>query len=204
MAPVAVADVVDGLAFGALAVAVMGHVAPVVMSLTAFSGSAQYAMLAVLRGDGSIAAALLAAAALNARYLAFSAVVAARVPGSRWRRAACCALLTDASWAVAADGTPARLIGAALCELAAWTGGTALGVAFGTALGDPLRLGLDAAFPALFAWLLRDQLADRPAVLAALAGATIALALTPLLPAGLPVLLAGLACAAWGAWGAAR
>jgi predicted branched-subunit amino acid permease len=199
MAPIAVADVVDGLAFGALAVAVMGHVAPIVMSLTAFSGSAQYAMLAVLRGDGTPAAALLAAAALNARYLAISAVVAAWVPGSRWRRAACCVLLTDANWAVAADGTPTRLIAAALTELAAWTGGTALGVVFGTALGDPLHLGLDAAFPALFAWLLRDQLADRPAVLAALVGATVALALTPLLPAGLPVLIAGVACAAWGA-----
>ncbi|WP_051223522.1 AzlC family ABC transporter permease [Conexibacter woesei] len=198
MAPIAVADVIDGVAFGALAVAVMGHVAPVVMSLTAFSGSAQYAMLAVLRGHGTLAAALLAAVALNARYLAISAVVSARVPGSRWRRAACCVLLTDANWAVVDDGPPARLIGAALTELAAWSGGTALGVAFGTALGDPLRLGLDAAFPALFAWLLRDQLRDRPGVLAALAGATIALALTPLLPPGLPVLAAGTACAAWG------
>lgn len=204
MAPIAVADVVDGLAFGALAVAVMGHVAPIVMSLTAFSGSAQYAMLAVVRGNGTLAAALLAAAALNARYLAISAAVAAWVPGSRWRRAGCCLLLTDANWAVAADGTPARLLGAALTELVAWTGGTALGVVFGTALGNPLHLGLDAAFPALFAWLLRDQLADRPAVLAALAGAAIALALTPVLPAGLPVLAAGLACGAWGARGAAR
>lgn len=198
MAPIAVADVVDGVAFGALAVAAMGHVAPVVMSLTAFSGSAQYAMLAVLRGHGTLAAALLAAAALNARYLAISAVVAARVPGSRWRRAACCVLLTDANWAVADDGPPARLAGAALTELAAWSLGTMIGVACGGALGDPARLGLDAAFPALFAWLLRDQLRDRPGVLAALGGATIALALTPLLPPGLPVLLAGIACAAWG------
>ena len=35
--------------------------------------------------------------------------------------------------------------------------------------------------------------------MAALLGATIALALTPVLPAGLPVLVAGAACAAWGA-----
>lgn len=199
MAPIAVADVIDGVAFGALATAVMGHVAPIVMSLTAFSGSAQYAMLAVLRGNGTLAAALLAAAALNARYLAISAAVTAQVPGSRWRRAACCVLLTDANWAVAADGSPTRLIAAAVTELLAWTLGTALGVAGGAALGDPLRLGLDAAFPALFAWLLREQLADRPAVMAALLGATIALALTPLLPPGLPVLVAGVACAAWGA-----
>lgn len=198
MAPLAVADVVDGVAFGALAVAVMGHVAPIAMSLTAFSGSAQYAMVAVLRGHGTLVAALLAAIALNARYLAVSAAVAAQVPGSRWRRVGCCLLLTDANW-VLAGRTPSCLIGAALAELAAWTTGTAIGVTFGTALGDPRRFGLDAAFPALFAWLLREQLVDRPAVAAALLGATVGLGLTPVLPAGLPVLAAGLVCAGWGA-----
>lgn len=48
MAPVAAADVVDGMAFGALAVAAgLGQLAPIVLSATAFSGSAQYAAVAV-------------------------------------------------------------------------------------------------------------------------------------------------------------
>ena len=59
MAPLAAAGVLDGAAFGALAAPVMGHVAPVVMSLTAFSGSAQFATVAVLRDDGTLLAALL-------------------------------------------------------------------------------------------------------------------------------------------------
>src|SRR5919198_72330 len=52
MLPIAVAGLPEGVAFGALATSVMGHVAPVAMSLTAFSGSAQYATVSVLRGGG--------------------------------------------------------------------------------------------------------------------------------------------------------
>src|SRR5919204_366295 len=61
MLPIAVAGLPEGVAFGALATSVIGHVAPVAMSLTAFSGSAQYATVSVLRGGGTLAAALLAA-----------------------------------------------------------------------------------------------------------------------------------------------
>ena len=77
---------------------------------------------------------------------------------------------------------------------AAWVTGTALGGLFGDLIGDPARLGLDAAFPALFLALLMPNL-DRPrARVAALLGAAIALALTPLVPAGVPIIAAGLAC----------
>src|ERR1017187_778043 len=81
MAPLAVGDVLDGVAFGALATAVLGKLAPVVFSATAFSGSAQYATVSVLRAHGTPAAALLAAAALNIRYLAMSASVTATLGG---------------------------------------------------------------------------------------------------------------------------
>src|SRR4051794_21877959 len=201
MLPVAAGDLLDGAAFGALAVAVMGHVAPVAMSVSAFSGSAQFATVSVLRADGTLGAALLAAVALNARYLAMSAAVSAAMTGSRLKRAAACLLLTDAAWAVAARGeaagTRGRLAGAGATELLAWTAGTVAGVLGGGALADPERFGLDAAFPALFVWILRDRLTDRPAVLPALLGATVALALTPFVAPGLPVLAAGLVTAAW-------
>ncbi len=65
---------------------------------------------------------------------------------------------------------------------------------FGDLIGDPARLGLDAAFPALFLALLMPNL-DRPhAKTAALLGAGIALALTPLAPAGVPIIAASVAC----------
>jgi len=203
MLPVAVSDLSEGAAFGALAVAVLGQVATVAMSLTAFSGSAQFATVAVLKSDGTIAAALLAAASLNVRYLAMSALVAAGVDGSRRRKAAICLVLTDAAWAVVAAGgrqpSGARLVGAGATELTAWTIGTAIGVVAGGVVGDLEALGLDAAFPALFVWLLRDLLHERAAVIAALAGGILALALSPLLTPGLPILAAGLAAAAYGA-----
>jgi predicted branched-subunit amino acid permease len=199
MAPIAVADLAEGAAFGAVAVAVLGQAASVAMSLTAFSGSAQFAAVSVARSHGTIGAALLAAAALNVRYLAMSATVARTVEGSRLRRAATCLLLTDAAWAVVSggprEGTGARLAGAGATELVAWTGGTLLGVIAGRAVGSPEALGLDAAFPALFVWLLRDQLTGRGAAGAALAGAALTLLLSPVLPAGLPILAAGLTAA---------
>jgi predicted branched-subunit amino acid permease len=90
----------------------------------------------------------------------------------------------------------------------AWVLGTIGGVAFGDVIGDPARLGLDAAFPALFLALLVPQLRSTerttrvaglrigapPPAVAALLGAAIALALTPFTPAGVPIVAAGAAC----------
>ena len=96
-------------------------------------------------------------------------------------------LAVDESWAVAQrDGRVDRdrLVGAGLVLFVAWFGGTVTGVLGGSALGDPADYGLDAMFPALFLALLVGQLDGPRARVAALAGALIALALTPLLPAG--------------------
>ena len=66
------------------------------------------------------------------------------------------------------------------------------GVLAGSALGNPADFGLDAMFPALFLALLVGQLDGRRGRVAALAGGLIALALTPLVPAGLPIVAAAL------------
>ena len=76
----------------------------------------------------------------------------------------------------------------------AWVGGTALGALGGELVGDPERLGLDAAFPALFLALLVPLTPTRRSVAAAIAGAAIALALLPLAPPGVPILAAVAAC----------
>ena len=65
----------------------------------------------------------------------------------------------------------------------------ALGAA---AIDDPAALGLDAAIPAGFIALLWPRLVGRTMWAVALAGAVVALALTPWLRPGLPVLAAGL------------
>lgn len=53
--PLAVAGLVDGMTFRALAVSIgRGVLAPVVMSLLVFSGSAQYGAIAVMGRHGSL------------------------------------------------------------------------------------------------------------------------------------------------------
>ena len=87
------------------------------------------------------------------------------------------------------------LVGAGALLYVCWNAGTAVGVLAGDSLTDPATLGLDAAFPALFLALLAPLLrhGSRP-LAAALLGAAIALALTPLVPAGVPVIAATAAC----------
>src|SRR5918996_593208 len=122
-----------GVSFGVLAQAAgMGASASIVMSLTTFAGSAQFAVVSVLGAGGGL--------------------------------------------------------------YVGWTGGTAIGVVAGDSLADPATLGLDAAFPALFLALLAPLLKNRNALAAALLGAGIAICLTPITPAGIPVIAATAAC----------
>jgi 4-azaleucine resistance transporter AzlC len=197
--PIAITVPLFGISFGVLARAAdMGVVAPIVMSATTFAGSSQFAVASILDEGGGLAAAIVAALLLNARYAAIGVSVAPLFRGSRLRRLLEGQLVVDESWALSAraDGTFDRgvLLGAGLTLYATWVLGTTLGVLGGGFLGDPERLGLDAAFPALFLALLVGQLGSRRAVAAALAGGGIALVLMPFTPPGVPIVVAVLGC----------
>jgi branched chain amino acid efflux pump len=201
IAPLSVAAVAFGLSFGVLAEAAgMGSVAPVVMSATTFAGSAQFAAASILDDGGAVAAAVTAAVLLNARYAPISISVASGFKGSLPRRFVESQLIVDESWAVSHRGGGRYdhriLIGAGLLLYPCWVGGTMVGALGGELLGDPNELGLDAAFPALFLALLYPMLRDRRTVAAALAGAALALALTPLTPPGVPIIAAAAVCLA--------
>ena len=167
-------------------------------SATTFAGSAQFAATSVLSAGGTLAAAIASAVLLNARYIPIGLSVAPSLRGPAWQRGLRAQLVVDESWAVSHVGggryDPRLLFGAGLTLYCSWVAGTTLGVAAGSLLGDPERLGLDAAFPALFLALLAGQLRGRSAVVAALAGAAIATALVPFVPPGVPVVAASLAC----------
>jgi 4-azaleucine resistance transporter AzlC len=192
--PISVAVLAFGASFGILARdAGMGVTAPIVMSLTTFAGSAQFAVASVLESGGALAAAIAAAVLLNLRYLAIGVSVAPGLRGSAVRRLAEAQLAVDESWAIAQrDGRVSRdtLVGAGLVLMAAWVTGTVAGVLGGSALGDPADYGLDAMFPALFLALLAGQLHANRTRVAAVTGAVIAFALTPLLPPGVPLIAA--------------
>jgi predicted branched-subunit amino acid permease len=193
----ALAAFVLGVSFGVLAEPIMGPVAPVVMSAVLFAGASQFGATAVLAAGGDALTAIAAGTMLNARFLPMGVAAATALHGSPLRRAVEGQAVVDASWALAVQGDGRfdreLMIGATIPQYPAWVGGTLVGVLGGSALGDPAALGLDAIFPAFFVGLLAAELSRPRALAAALLGGAIALALTPLLPPGLPVLLASAA-----------
>jgi 4-azaleucine resistance transporter AzlC len=197
--PLMPAIVAFGASFGVLARAAgVDALAAVVMSATTFAGSAQFAVVSVLGAGGTAAAAIGAAVLLNGRYVPMAVAASGAFRGGPVRRLLEAQLLVDESWALSSrDGGFDRkvLIGAGGLLYLGWNAGTAVGVIAGDSL-DPATLGLDAAFPALFLALLVPLLRHRSTpVVAALLGAAIALALTPITPAGVPVIAATVACA---------
>ena len=199
VAPLAVAVGGFGISFGVLArSAGMGIVAPILMSMITFAGSAQFAAISIFDTGGTVATAVTAAVLLNARYGPIGLNVAPSLTGGRLSRFLHAQLVVDETWAVASEGAgrfdPRVLVGAGVTLYSAWVAGTAVGVGFGDVLGDPASWGLDAAFPALFLALLVPQLRDRSAWSAAGVGAAVALALTPFTPPGVPIVCAGVGC----------
>ena len=196
--PLALGPLLFGLSFGVLADAAgMGAVAATAMSATTFAGSAQFGAVSVLDAGGTIVAAIMAAVFLNARYIAISLTVASIFRGGRARRLVESQLIVDESWAL--SGRSGRfewpiLVGSGLLLYVLWVGSTALGTVLGDALGDPDSLGLDAAFAALFLALLAPYLRGRRAIQAAALAAVITLVLTPVAPAGVPIIAAAAAC----------
>jgi 4-azaleucine resistance transporter AzlC len=193
--PFAIAGGLLALSFGVVARdAGLSSLATVVMSAIVFAGSAQFTAIAILAGGGGVGTAIGAAAMMNSRFLPMGVALAPSLPGGAAKRAAQGQTVVDASWAIAArdDGTFDRwvLFGSSSVQYVTWTLGTVAGVLFGQALGDPHALGLDALYPAFFVALLIGEVRSHRARSAAALGALIALALVPVTPAGVPVLVA--------------
>ncbi|MFJ4585355.1 AzlC family ABC transporter permease [Streptomyces echinatus] len=188
---------VVGVSFGA--VSVTGGLpvwVPVLMSLVVYAGSAQFSAVGVLLAGGGPAAAVATGLLLNTRTAAFSLAVAEIIGTGRAGRFLGAHLVTDETVAFAlAQPDPARQRRAfwisGLGLFAVWNAGVLAGALAGSALGDTARYGLDAAFPAVLVALVLPVLrADAAVRRCALLGAALALAATPAVPAGVPVLLA--------------
>ena len=192
---IAAAMIAVGASFGAIAVAYhLPAWVPFLMSTAVFAGGAQFLAVGLIAAGNPIAA-VLAGLLLNARHLPFGLAVSGTVGPRRRDRLVGSHLMTDEVVAFTlAEADPVRrrrtywLIGVTL--FTSWNVGTALGVLLGGAVGDPGTLGLDAAFPAGLIALVMPSLRDARTRAVALTGAVIAVALTPVLPAGLPVLSA--------------
>lgn len=197
--PLAVAVGGFGITYGVLArEAGFAPLATILFSIVTFAGSAQFAAVSIVDDGGTAVAAIVAALLLNARYLPIGLSVAPWLPGRPLARAAQGQVAVDESWAVSNLGggryDPRLLVGAGVTIWAAWVVCSTIGVLAGSVLGDPEALGLDAAFPALFLALLAGQVRERRLLLAALAGAAVALAMVPLTPPGVPIVAASVVC----------
>jgi 4-azaleucine resistance transporter AzlC len=194
---IAVAAALIGASFGVFARAAgIDPWLTCAMSLLVFAGGAQFLVVGLISGGAAPAAAVLAALVLNARHVPFGLSLARVLRGSFLRRALSSHVMIDESTAIAlAQPTPAlaqrAFLTMGIALFFSWNIGTAVGAFAAGLIGDPAALGIDAAFPAGLLAMLAPQLRRREARAAAAGGAALALIATPFLPAGGPILLAG-------------
>jgi 4-azaleucine resistance transporter AzlC len=193
--PFGIAGFALAFSFGVVARPVMGPVAPIVMSVIVFAGSAQFAALAVISAGGGPIAAIIAGTLLNLRFVPMGIAIAPWLRERTLGRAIRAQAIVDASWAMSHQGEgrydPDFLLGATVAQYPLWVLGTVAGVLIGPSL-DAKALGLDAILPTFFFGLLMAELSKPQGKLVAALGAAIAAVLIPLTPAGIPIVAASL------------
>ena len=182
---------VVGASYGAITVSEGLPVwSPSYLSVVVFAGASQFLFTGVVAAGGSPVAAVFAGLLVNARHLPFGFALADVVKGHRVLGSY---LMLDevTAFALAQRDPRRRRVAFFTCGItlwACWNLGALLGALAGTAITDTAAFGLDAAFPAVLVALILPGLRTRTTRAPALLGAAIALALTPFLPSGLPVL----------------
>jgi predicted branched-subunit amino acid permease len=194
---------VSGIAFGAAAVS-SGLTAwqACALSLLAFTGASQFALAGVVATGGSLLAGTAGAILLGSRNtlygLRLADVLRPRGP-ARFLAALGVIDETTAVSLAQPDAETARTAFTATfcCLYLTWNLAT-LGGALGAGrIGSPQSFGLDVVGPAAFLALIWPRLrAGRAERIVAVAGAAVALGATPLLPVGVPVILAATAALA--------
>ncbi|HEV7872187.1 MAG TPA: AzlC family ABC transporter permease [Modestobacter sp.] len=196
-----------GVAFGAAAVGAGLDVwQSAVLSALMFTGASQFALVGVLGAGGGAAAAVGSALLLGTRNTIYAVrLVPLLAPRGLWRRVGAAHWVIDETTAMAV-AAPDRELG----RLAFWATGatiylgwnatTLVGAVGASALGGAAQAALDSVVPAAFLALLWPRLrrtAPEPGVQrrVALGGAVVALVLTPVVPAGVQVVLAVVAVA---------
>jgi 4-azaleucine resistance transporter AzlC len=185
-----------GLSYGAIAVASgLPLWVPAAQSVLVLAGASEFLFVGIVAAGGSPFAAALAGMLVNARHLPYGLALPPGVTGRGGRRLLGTHVMNDESvvFGLAQPDLPRQRAAYWACGLGVlicWPGGAVLGALIGSAVHDTSAFGLDAMFPAVILALIVKDLRDARIRRAALAGAAIALAATPFLPAGLPVLLA--------------
>ena len=201
-ASIGIAVAMYGVSFGALGTTT-GLTIPQTMalSLLMFTGASQFTLVSTLASGGTALTAVVASWLMGTRNAAYSMrmtpILKAKGPG----RLVAVQLTIDESTAMglaqdeaAFEGRASRLAfwATGLSVYLLWNLATFIGAISVSSIGDPKSFGLDAAIAAGLFALVWPQIKSRIDLSVALGGALIALALTPFVSPGVPVLAAAI------------
>ena len=193
---------VYGVSFGAMGItAGLTVMQTCALSILMFTGASQLAFVGVIGAGGAPATAIATALLLGVRNAMYAVRMSTLLHVRRGWRLLAAQFTIDESTALAnaqdesiADGRAARLgfWSGGLAVYVLWNLATLAGALSAQAIGDPKALGLDTAIAAGLAGLLWPRLRDRESWGIAGGAVLLALALTPFVPAGVPVLCCSL------------
>ena len=185
-----------GTAFGAAAVANGFSVLQTcLLSLLTFSGASQFAVIGVLGAGGGALSGIATASLLGIRNGVYGVIMAPRLKVKGFKRIVAAQITIDESTAVALGqevrGESAMRQGFWLTGFGVfifWNLFTVAGALGAQAMGDIRAWGLDSAVPAAFLGLVWPRLKTNRDRILAVGCVVFALAMTPILPAGLPII----------------
>jgi predicted branched-subunit amino acid permease len=185
-----------GAAFGAASISAgLDLLQTIALSSILFSGASQFAIVGVIGSGGSAIAAILASALLGIRngFYALRMAPLLEVQGLRRLIAAHITIDEATAVALAQDQEDRNLVRkgfwfTGIGVFVFWNLFTIVGALSASILEDPSKWGLDSAVPAAFLALLWPQLTSSRLRIIALLAMVMALALSPFLAAGLPII----------------
>lgn len=197
-----------GVAFGAAAVANgFSVLQSCFLSLLTFSGASQFAVVGVIGAGGSAISAIATASLLGIRNGLYGVLMAPILKVRGFKRIVAAHVTIDESTGVSLSQEPrgiqAMREGFWLTGFGVflfWNLFTLAGALGAKAMGDPSAWGLDAAVPAAFLGLVWPRLKSSTDKTLAVVAAIFAIATTPFLPAGLPIIGTALLAVIAGLW----
>lgn len=185
-----------GAAFGAASISAgLDLLQTIALSSILFSGASQFAIVGVIGSGGGAIAAILASALLGIRNGFYALRMAPLLEAQGLRRLIAAHITIDEATAVALaqdqeDRNSVRkgFWFTGIGVFVFWNLFTIVGALSASILEDPSKWGLDSAVPAAFLALLWPQLTSRRLRIIALLAMVMALALSPFLAAGLPII----------------
>ncbi len=183
-----------GAAFGAAGVtAGFSILQTCLLSILLFSGASQFAVVGIMGAGGSAVSAIATSTLLGFRNALYGLQMAPILKVKGLKRILAAQITIDESTAVATlqENDADRRRGFYVTGIGVyvfWNLFTFLGALGASAIGDPSVWGLDAAVPAAFCGLIWPRLKNKTHFVVSAVAIAWALLLTPITPAGIPII----------------